>query len=218
MRPIKLDDPGADLVQAAVEIDFDDLDLFAITGPTGAGKSSLVDAITFALFGKAPRVDRGVKELISQGENRSRSSCDFRTDGDQYRIHRSTAHKGAAKMQFEQYDRPTDDWTSEDGATAYADANGGIEKLLQMDYEAFIRSVLLPQGRVPGVPRGRPGSAPQSARRPAATERLRADGPARQHHRSGQEPQADAHRKRLEGELADATPETLEDAKSQLKQ
>ena len=53
MRPHKLTLEGFTSFRDKLELDFTGLDLFAITGPTGAGKSSLIDAICFALFGQS---------------------------------------------------------------------------------------------------------------------------------------------------------------------
>ena len=52
-------------------VDFADLDVFAVAGPTGSGKSSLLDAMTYALFGRVERVgdqmvDRPVLERARQ--------------------------------------------------------------------------------------------------------------------------------------------------------
>ncbi|HXG35699.1 MAG TPA: AAA family ATPase, partial [Dehalococcoidia bacterium] len=76
MRPINLRIHNFTSYRSPVEVDFSDLDLFAVTGPTGAGKSSLMDAITYALFGQ---VSRGatVKELVSQGQERMEVSFEF---------------------------------------------------------------------------------------------------------------------------------------------
>ncbi|MDP8927983.1 MAG: AAA family ATPase, partial [Actinomycetota bacterium] len=46
MRPIRLELDGFASFRERVEVDFDGVDLFALTGPTGAGKSSVIDAIT----------------------------------------------------------------------------------------------------------------------------------------------------------------------------
>ena len=46
MRPNRLTIEGFTSFRQRVEIDFSDLDLFAITGPTGSGKTSIIDAIT----------------------------------------------------------------------------------------------------------------------------------------------------------------------------
>jgi exonuclease SbcC len=144
VRPAKLEVLGLTSYKEPVSIDFTELDLFAITGPTGSGKSSLVDAITYALFGQAPRVGRGIKDLISQGSERVKVSLEFSADGGRYRVHRSSALKGQSPVQLEHFDEGEDEWKSL--ADKAKDVTEQIEHLLRMDYEAFIRSVLLPQG------------------------------------------------------------------------
>ncbi|MEO8456986.1 MAG: SMC family ATPase [Chloroflexota bacterium] len=216
MRPTKLTIQGLTAYKQQVEVDFSDLDLFAITGPTGAGKSSLVDAITFALFGKAPRVGREVRELISQGENQLKVDLYFSSNGDQYRIHRSTARKGTAKVQFERFDAATNDWHPEEDRTK--EANAAVERVIQMDYDAFVRSVLLPQGQFQEFLAG-----DREQRRKVLDGLLQLNVYAQMLQRANsidrdKSAQADAHRRRLESDLANATPEVLKAAKAQLKQ
>ncbi len=217
MRPTKLSIQGLTAYKQPVEIDFTDLDLFAITGPTGAGKSSLVDAITFALFGQAPRVGRNVKELISQGEERLKVTLEFTTNGDRYRIYRSTARKGPAPVQLERFHAERDEWVPEE-VDRVRDTNAFVEELLQMDYEAFVRSVLLPQGQFQEFLAG-----DRDQRRKVLDGLLRLNVFAVMHQRSNtiaaeQTRKADDYRQRLDTEMANATPDALKTAKSDLKQ
>ena len=92
MRPLRLEIEGFTSFRERVAIDFKGLDLFAITGPTGAGKSSIIDAMMFALYGQVPRVSREYRQLVSHGAERlTRCSLDFRmADRDlPHRAHRS---------------------------------------------------------------------------------------------------------------------------------
>ncbi len=69
MRPIELIVEGFTSFRSRQTLNFADLDLFAITGATGAGKTSLLDAITFALYDKVAQKPNASKELVSQGAN-----------------------------------------------------------------------------------------------------------------------------------------------------
>jgi len=55
MRPLRLEVDGFTSFREKLSLDLSGLDLFAITGATGAGKSSLIDALVFALYGQVPR-------------------------------------------------------------------------------------------------------------------------------------------------------------------
>ena len=145
MRPISLRLRGFTSYRHQAEVDFTDLDLFAITGPTGAGKSSIMDAITYALFGQAPRVGDDVRDLVSQGEERLEVAFEFSANGGRYRVHRATGMKRAAATQLERFDEESGNWLPEEDRVG--GANAYIERLLGMDYQGFTRSVLLPQGQ-----------------------------------------------------------------------
>ena len=71
MRPKRLELEGFTAFRERTVVDFTDADLFAFVGPTGSGKSSLVDAVLFALYGTVPRYGdkRAVEPVISLGRN-----------------------------------------------------------------------------------------------------------------------------------------------------
>ena len=79
MRPVRLEIEGFTAFRDATVVDFDGVDLFALTGPTGAGKSSVIDAMIFALYGTVPRFDddRLVGAIVSQGRTEGRVRLDF---------------------------------------------------------------------------------------------------------------------------------------------
>ena len=151
MRPIRLELKGFTAFRDEVAIDFTDLDLFAIVGPTGSGKSSLLDAITYALYGEVARIDgrRGsIKELISQGQPRMAATLEFSAGDQHLRITRTTtaAKSGQTKVLLERSDQ--DGWRQAgEGADRVREANASVIRAIGLDWEGFTRAVLLPQGR-----------------------------------------------------------------------
>ena len=98
MRPLKLELKGFTAFRDSATLDLTDLDLFAIAGPTGSGKSSLLDAMTYALYGRVERVGDRVGQLISQGQPRMAVTLEFAVGADRFRVTRSTPAKGPTKI------------------------------------------------------------------------------------------------------------------------
>src|SRR5580693_6545298 len=94
MRPIRLELKGFTAFREKCEVDFSKFDLFAITGQTGAGKTSLLDAMTYALYGKTTRLNKAGRDLVSQGANSMSVLLHFRVGGNEYRVLRTI--KGSA--------------------------------------------------------------------------------------------------------------------------
>ncbi|MFA5889471.1 MAG: SMC family ATPase [Actinomycetota bacterium] len=147
MRPVLLDLAGFTSFRERQELNFEGLDLFAISGPTGSGKSSILDAITYALYGRVERVGREVGQLVSQGRAKMSVGFVFSVGDDRYRITRATpASGGSTKVLLEQL--RDGEWVQAgDGADRVGLVNARIQDLVGLDYDGFTRSVLLPQGK-----------------------------------------------------------------------
>ncbi|MBC7449756.1 MAG: AAA family ATPase, partial [Hymenobacteraceae bacterium] len=137
-----------------------DAGLFAITGPTGTGKTTLLDAITLALYGKVYRFeDDGAslktEEILNQiltiGTGRCEVEVTFRVEGAVY--HTKWACQRAYKK-TEGAVQKAEMWLSRiDAAGVQAspyktrsDVPREVARLTQLDFGQFVRSVLLPQG------------------------------------------------------------------------
>lgn len=147
MRPLRLQVKGFTAFRDPVEIDFTALDVFAISGPTGSGKSSLLDAMTYALYGRVERVGDRVGQLVSQGQPRMAVTLEFEVGHERYRVTRSTPTKGGTKILLERLD-PGGEWRQAgEGADRVREAEPMIARVIGLTYDGFTRSVLLPQGK-----------------------------------------------------------------------
>lgn len=217
MRPTHLSIEGLTAFRALQEIDFADLDLFVITGPTGSGKTSILDAITFALYGDVCRVKSGeLRDLISHGATHIKVSLDFRINGTRYRVARRMKKAGAGHdVQFVRVDGDHEVPVCEtSGVTA---VNKSIEETLGLDFSAFTKAVLLPQGAFHEFLKGDAG-----ARRKILIDLLDLNlylsaGARARSHANTLTARLDEREKLIESEYADATTERLKAAKKDAK-
>src|SRR5262245_44831805 len=146
MRPISLELEGFTSFCERVRIDFSRLDLFAITGPTGAGKTSIIDSITYALYGCTPRIGKNsAKQLISQGKSRMAVLLEFSSGRSRYRIGRetkSTSKTVVTSVRLEE--SHNSEWISI--ADRIKEAESRIVSIVGLDFNGFTKSVVLPQG------------------------------------------------------------------------
>ncbi|HZP95233.1 MAG TPA: SMC family ATPase [Candidatus Limnocylindria bacterium] len=146
MRPLRLRLKGFTAFRDEQTIDFEGVEIFAIAGPTGAGKSSLLDAMTYALYGEVDRVNNQCAQLVSQGLPRMAVTLDFRVGSDDYRITRTTARAGQSTVLFERIIDGQAQSVGE-GADRVRDVKELVKSVVGLDYDAFTRSVLLPQNK-----------------------------------------------------------------------
>jgi exonuclease SbcC len=152
MRPIRLEIKGFSSFRERTEIDFSDAGLFVLFGPTGSGKSSIIDAMIFALYGTVPRLgDNQVAPLISKGERVAEVILDFAVGQRKYRAARflRATSRGATtkEARLEQVvSAAGGEKRIINMASGARELTGRVESLLGLSCGQFEKAVALPQG------------------------------------------------------------------------
>jgi len=160
MKPLQLKIKGLNSFLDEQTIDFSclsDRGLFGIFGPTGSGKSSILDAITLALYGKVPRAGGQLGGIVNTQTDTTQVVYDFALgEGEArrfYRVQRSfkrnvnrrTGNEGVSTKSAGLYDI-SDSENPQVLFEGQREVNAGVEALVGLSAEDFTRSVVLPQG------------------------------------------------------------------------
>jgi exonuclease SbcC len=225
MRPLRLRVEGITRFREGQEIDFEgnELELFAIVGETGSGKTSLLDAMTLALYGEVARVDGthvSVRELVSQGLPSMQVMLDFQVGRERFRVSRripALTSRTQAKVTLE---RVVDGVPEQygPGSDRVRDTNAIIRRLVGLDFHGFTRSVLLPQGRFAEFLTGDAKERRELLNDLLDLHLFERMGKGARELESAARAEADAAERLLQDAFAHATPEALRAAKAQAKQ
>ncbi|MEG0370778.1 MAG: hypothetical protein RR645_00620, partial [Clostridium sp.] len=149
MKPLKLKINAFGPYASYEEVDFTKLDsIYLVTGPTGAGKTSIFDALCFALFGETSgktREQRDLKSDFASEDEVTYVELEFLLHGESYTIRREPTQsmKGRKTLRGHNVELHLPD---EKLITKVADVKDKIEELLGLNIEQFRQIVMLPQG------------------------------------------------------------------------
>lgn len=144
MRPLRITLDGFSAYRARQTLSLEDVEFFSLSGPTGSGKSSLIDAMIFALYGRVPRLGgRAVAPVITAGADRARVSFEFEVSGDTYVVSRVAERTDSGASVREARLETADGSPVASGA---GEVTREVEDLLRLRFDDFTKTVVLPQG------------------------------------------------------------------------
>lgn len=144
MLPIKLELYNFLAYRSPEPLDLTGLHLACLGGANGAGKSSLLDAITWVLWGKARA--HSDNELIHGDEEEMQVRLTFLLEDNLYRVTRYRSRKGSGSSLLSLEIQDGDGWRSLNESTIRA-TQDRLSGVLRLDYQTFINSAFLVQGR-----------------------------------------------------------------------
>ncbi len=147
MRPLELTLKGFQSYAEQQTFDFRERRLLGIVGPIGSGKSSLLDGVAFALYGRTPRAGKSTKGLINQRQGSAHVELWFEVEGETWRAVRALRRKGQSAHNL--YHHANDDVEAErvEEVTGEKQVTAKVTELLGLDFDGFNRSVFLAQNR-----------------------------------------------------------------------
>ncbi|WP_448565423.1 SbcC/MukB-like Walker B domain-containing protein [Thalassotalea ganghwensis] len=126
---------------------FDNNGIFAITGPTGAGKTSILDAICLALYHQTPRLKLATEEIMTRNTASCLAEVEFEVKGRQYRAFWS--QRRAKNQPDGNLQKPVAELAKIDGeiiASKVSEVRQTIAQLTGLDFGRFTKSMMLSQG------------------------------------------------------------------------
>jgi len=159
MIPLQLSLSGFLSYLEPVVIDFAPIKLACISGPNGAGKSSLLDAITWALFGMARKRD---DSLIHSNAKAAEVGLIFSYEGATYRVQRAKARDKTAVLEFhiqnnDDSQPPTYGPLRALTERTLRETEHRIQEVLRLDYETFVNASFFLQGKADQFTQQQPG-------------------------------------------------------------
>jgi exonuclease SbcC len=143
MIPIHLRISGFLSYHDSVELDFTKIDLACISGHNGAGKSSLLDALTWSLFGEARGKSSDVINL-RQDVKAAEVALTFEHEDNTYRVQRTLPRNKNTLLEFQV--RTQNGWKPLTEKTT-RETQARIEQTLRLDFETFVNASFFLQGR-----------------------------------------------------------------------
>ena len=138
-------------------LDFTPITTACLTGDNGHGKSALLDAITWALWGQTRA--KSIDDIVRLGQDECEVEFAFDLEGDRYRVLRKRSlrtRSGLSALELHGFDPATRSYRALSG-NSIRETEAKIAHILHMNYDTFVNSVFILQGRADEFTTRRPG-------------------------------------------------------------